>query len=65
LARHPDPEKSQPVEIITLQDRTPNPIAKLFIDELRGLIPPTLNPNGGFKSGPNPGSKTALLRRPR
>jgi DNA-binding transcriptional LysR family regulator len=59
------PLKSQPVEIITLRDRTPNPIAKLFIDELRGLIPPTLNPNDRFKSGLNPGSKTALRRRPR
>jgi DNA-binding transcriptional LysR family regulator len=34
------PLPSQSVEIITLRDRTSNPIAKLFIDELRTLVQP-------------------------
>jgi DNA-binding transcriptional LysR family regulator len=34
------PMKMRPVEIITLKNRTPNPIAKLFIDELRAFAKP-------------------------
>jgi DNA-binding transcriptional LysR family regulator len=33
------PLPTQPVEIITLRNRLPNPIEKLFVDELRALIP--------------------------
>jgi DNA-binding transcriptional LysR family regulator len=34
------PLQTQPVEITTLKDRTPNPIARLFIEELRDLVRP-------------------------
>jgi DNA-binding transcriptional LysR family regulator len=34
------PLQSQPVEIITLKDRTPNPIARLFIEEISDLVRP-------------------------
>src|SRR5262249_35234431 len=34
------PLKSQPAQIITLKDRTPNAIAKLFVDELRVVTQP-------------------------
>lgn len=34
------PIKSQPIEMISLRGRTPNPITKLFIDELRALVQP-------------------------
>jgi DNA-binding transcriptional LysR family regulator len=41
------PLPSQSVEIITLRDRTPNPIAKLFIDELRALVQPLVEQGVG------------------
>lgn len=41
------PLPSQSVEIITLRDRTPNPIAKLFIDELRALVQPLVRQRVG------------------
>jgi len=34
------PLKSQPAQIITLKDRTPNAIARLFVDELRAVTRP-------------------------
>ncbi len=34
------PLRSQPAQIMTLKDRTPNPIARLFIDELRVVTQP-------------------------
>jgi len=34
------PVESRPIEIISLRGRTPNPIAKLFIDELHALVRP-------------------------
>ena len=34
------PLKSQPAQIITLKDRTPNAIARLFVDELRVVTQP-------------------------
>ena len=34
------PMQSQPVEIITLKQRTPNAVAKLVIEELRAVTEP-------------------------
>jgi hypothetical protein len=34
------PTKPQPVQVITLRNRTPNPIAKLFINELHAVSKP-------------------------
>jgi hypothetical protein len=34
------PLRSQPAQVMTLKDRTPNPIARLFVDELRVLTQP-------------------------
>jgi DNA-binding transcriptional LysR family regulator len=51
------PLESQPVEVITLRDRTPNPIGRLFVDELRALILPSMKPNRGSNSRMNPGGK--------
>jgi hypothetical protein len=34
------PLKSQPAQIITLKDRTPNAIARLFVEELRVVTQP-------------------------
>lgn len=34
------PLKSQPVEVITLKNRTANPVARLFVEELRALTRP-------------------------
>jgi DNA-binding transcriptional LysR family regulator len=36
----PTRTKTQPVDILTVKNRTPNPIATLFIKELRGLVKP-------------------------
>ena len=36
----PTRTKTRPVEIITVKNRTPNPIATLFIEELRALAKP-------------------------
>src|SRR5262249_24986282 len=36
----PTRTETRPVEIITVKDRTPNPIASLFIKELRALAKP-------------------------
>jgi len=36
----PTRTKAQPVDILTLKNRTPNPIATLFIEELRALAKP-------------------------
>jgi DNA-binding transcriptional LysR family regulator len=32
----------QVIDVITLRNRTPNPIAKLFVDELRAFARPSL-----------------------
>ena len=37
--------KTRPVEIITVKNRTPNPIAALFINELRALTKPLAKSN--------------------
>jgi DNA-binding transcriptional LysR family regulator len=34
------PTEARPVQVVTLRNRTPNPIAKLFIDELRAFAKP-------------------------
>jgi len=34
------PTEARPVQVVTLRNRTPNPIAKVFIDELRSLSKP-------------------------
>jgi hypothetical protein len=34
------PLSSQPAQIMTLKDRTPNAIARLFVDELRAFTQP-------------------------
>ena len=34
------PVEPHPIEVITVRGRTPNPIAKVFIDELRALVQP-------------------------
>ena len=34
------PTEARPVQVVTLRNRTPNPIAKVFIDELRGFSKP-------------------------
>jgi DNA-binding transcriptional LysR family regulator len=43
------PLPSQPVEIITLRERLPNPIGKLFVDELRALVPPAMKQGSAAK----------------
>ena len=43
------PLESQPVEIITLRDRTPNPIAELFTNELRAHVAPLRKQDIGSK----------------
>jgi DNA-binding transcriptional LysR family regulator len=40
------PTKPRPVQVVTLRNRTPNPIAKLFIDELRAFAKPLTTPRG-------------------
>jgi DNA-binding transcriptional LysR family regulator len=54
------PVESQSVEIITLRGRTPNPIARLFIDELRALVQPITKRSGNTA---NSGRKTVSARR--
>jgi DNA-binding transcriptional LysR family regulator len=39
------PMKAHPVQIISLKNRTPNPISKLFIDELRRVVRPLTKGN--------------------
>ncbi len=51
------PLPSQPFEIITLKDRTPNPIAGLFIEELRAVVRTMLKSRKrqiGFSGGRSP-----------
>jgi DNA-binding transcriptional LysR family regulator len=40
------PTEARPVQVVTLRNRTPNPIAKLFIDELRAFTKPLTTPRG-------------------
>ena len=40
------PMKTRPVEVITLKNRTPNPIGNLFIDQLRDLAKPLIKEAG-------------------
>jgi len=44
------PIQAQPVQVVTLRNRTPNPIAKLFIDEMRVFTTPFTTPGGGRRS---------------
>jgi DNA-binding transcriptional LysR family regulator len=54
------PVESQPIEIISLRGRTPNPIVRLFIDELRILVQPlTKRVVAAVKTG----RKTGSVRR--
>lgn len=54
------PVESQSIEIIGLRGRTPNPIAKLFINELRALVqPPAKRAVDAAKTG----RKTVSVRR--
>jgi len=55
------PLEPQPVEVITLKDRTPNPIAKLFIDELRKLVTPMTSEDATVAHFCGDGSKARLL----
>ena len=58
------PLESQPVEVITLRGRTPNPIAKLFVDELRTVMTAMMKQqNRGVNSSRNPGSHSRRGRR--
>jgi DNA-binding transcriptional LysR family regulator len=41
------PTEARPVQVITLRNRTPNPIAKLFIDEMRIFAKPLTTSRGG------------------
>jgi DNA-binding transcriptional LysR family regulator len=41
------PTEARPVQVVTLRNRTPNPIAKLFIDEMRIFAKPLTRPPGG------------------
>lgn len=41
------PTEARPVQVVTLRNRTPNPIAKLFIDEVRTFAKPVTTPRGG------------------
>jgi DNA-binding transcriptional LysR family regulator len=41
------PTEARPVQVVTLRNRTPNPIAKLFIDEMRAFAKPLTTPRGG------------------
>jgi DNA-binding transcriptional LysR family regulator len=41
------PTEARPVQVVTLRNRTPNPIAKLFIDEMRVFAKPLTRPPGG------------------
>jgi hypothetical protein len=43
------PTEARPVQVVTLRDRTPNPIAKLFIDEMRIFAKPLTAPQGRRK----------------
>jgi hypothetical protein len=38
--------QGSPVQVVTLRNRTPNPIAKLFIDELRTFSKPATKLRG-------------------
>jgi DNA-binding transcriptional LysR family regulator len=40
------PTEARPVQVVTLRNRTANPIAKLFIDELRAFAKPLTTPRG-------------------
>jgi DNA-binding transcriptional LysR family regulator len=44
------PMKARPVQIITPKNRTPNPIGKLFIDELHGFSKPLKKSAGRTQS---------------
>jgi DNA-binding transcriptional LysR family regulator len=54
------PVEPHPIEVITVRGRTPNPIAKVFIDELRVLVQP-LAKRGNAKAKPM--GKTDWARR--
>jgi DNA-binding transcriptional LysR family regulator len=41
------PIAARPVQVVTLRNRTPNPLAKLFIDELRIFARPLTTPRSG------------------
>jgi DNA-binding transcriptional LysR family regulator len=41
------PTEARPVQVVTLRNRTPNPIAKLFIDELRTFAKSWPTPRSG------------------
>jgi DNA-binding transcriptional LysR family regulator len=57
------PLESQPVEIISLKDRTPNPIARLFVDELRALAKPMTMQGTSTASLGSQAGKTTPTRR--
>jgi len=60
------PAESRPVQVVTLRHRTANPIAKLFIDELRTFTKPLTAYVGGRRMtevvGP-PSSKDRWTRK--
>jgi DNA-binding transcriptional LysR family regulator len=41
------PTEARPVQVVTLRNRTPNPIAKLFVDEMRIFAKPLTTSRGG------------------
>jgi DNA-binding transcriptional LysR family regulator len=43
------PTEARPVQVVTLRDRTPNPIAKLFVDEMRIFAKPLTTSRGGHR----------------
>jgi DNA-binding transcriptional LysR family regulator len=53
------PMKTRPVEVITLRNRTPSPIAKLFIEELRDFAKPLIKKR--FDNSSRPESRSTAL----
>jgi DNA-binding transcriptional LysR family regulator len=56
------PIQAQPVQVVTLRNRTPNPIAKLFVDEMRVFAKPLTTLGGARRPRPTVTSQANSAR---